>query len=53
VAKKINISCPIGRRAARTDVAFYFMPGAEHWYKCKSRLLWHPFKLTKLFDRRA
>jgi hypothetical protein len=29
------------------------MPGAEQWYKYQSRLLWHPFKLTKLFDSLA
>jgi hypothetical protein len=29
------------------------MAGAEEWYKYQSRLLWHPFKLMKLFDSLA
>jgi hypothetical protein len=48
-----KISCSIEGTATRPDVAFYFMPGAEQWYKYQSRLLWHPFKLTKLFDSLA
>jgi hypothetical protein len=32
----------------QTDVAFYFMPGAEQWYRYQSRLLWHPYNLMKL-----
>jgi hypothetical protein len=45
-----KISYPIEGSVTRTDVAFYFMPGAEQWYKYQSWLLWHPFNLTKLFD---
>jgi hypothetical protein len=48
-----KISCPIEGRASRTDVAFDFMPGAEQWYRYQCWLLWHTFKLTKLFDRLA
>jgi hypothetical protein len=44
-----KISYPIEGTVTRTDVAFYFMPGAEQWYKYQSRLLWHPFNLMKLF----
>jgi hypothetical protein len=40
-----KLSCPIERTATRTDVAFYFMIGAEQWYKYQSRLLWHLFKI--------
>jgi hypothetical protein len=39
---------PMEGTATRTDVAFYFVPGAEQWYRYESRLLWHPFKVTKL-----
>jgi hypothetical protein len=45
-----KISYPIEGTVTRTDVAFYFMLGAEQWYKYQSWLLWHPFNLTKLFD---
>jgi hypothetical protein len=48
-----KISCPTKETVTQTDVAFYFMPGAEQWYMCQSRLLWHPFTLTKLFDSLA
>jgi hypothetical protein len=48
-----KISCPIEGTATRTDVAFYFMPGAEQWYKHQSWLIWHPFKMMKLFDSLA
>jgi hypothetical protein len=47
-----KIGCSIEGTVTQTDVAF-FMPGAEQWYKYQSWLLWHPFKLTKLFDSLA
>jgi hypothetical protein len=31
-----KISYPIEGTVTRTDVAFYFMPGAEQWYKYQS-----------------
>jgi hypothetical protein len=48
-----KVSRPIEGTATLTDVAFYFMPGAEQWYKYQSQLLWHPFNLTELFDSTA
>jgi hypothetical protein len=30
-----KISCATKETATRTDVAFYFMPGAEQWSLCK------------------
>jgi hypothetical protein len=34
-----KISHPLEGIATRRDVAFYFMPGAEHWHKYQSWLL--------------
>jgi hypothetical protein len=45
-----KISCPTKGTVTRTDVAFYFMPGAEQWYIYQRQLLWHPFTMTKFFD---
>jgi hypothetical protein len=35
-----KISLPIEGTATWTDVAFYFMPGAEQWYRYQSRSRW-------------
>jgi hypothetical protein len=45
-----KISRSIEGTAPWTNVALYFMPGAEQWYRHQSWLLWHPFELTKLLD---